>query len=419
MDLLAIDFESDNGWITSSTSTKEMISYESSHIDYISPGYGNGAFFVMDVSMSGNKATYSRQYQRIQSVLAQISGTMNLFILLIGILAVPYARSNMFENLTNEAYKIVEKSNTRQSPKNKVEEKQSLAKEPQGDHVKRKDQEMTPLVSFHNTSRKIHPDPKSNAEVDNHPMFVEKLEKEHTAQPLEPQNGSNLLKQGSEVKIAYLGPKIEANATNAAIVPQSSNAEEIRTLLSQERSPQGFDLADLESPTKVIGDNNVKQPLNSGDTTTKVTPTNTETPEGPSTTFKEWFISVFKPSAKSKVLTRGKSEVLRQIDIFSIIRRFQEVDNLKACLLTQHQRVLFENIAKPSLVYDKSLNPRVKNFVTVKGWDQSFRGDKEKLLQAYRGLMQLEKRTEMDEQIIGLYENSLNEDEYKELRALF
>ena len=38
MGLMAVEFTSDDGWVTSSTKTKQMVSYESSQMDYITPG---------------------------------------------------------------------------------------------------------------------------------------------------------------------------------------------------------------------------------------------------------------------------------------------------------------------------------------------------------------------------------------------
>ena len=133
------------------------------------------------------------------------------------------------------------------------------------------------------------------------------------------------------------------------------------------------------------------------------------------TTFKEWFISLFKPSAKSRALEKGKSEVLKHVDVFSIIRRFQEIDNLKACLLTEHQRVVFDNIAKPSLVINKGVNPKDKDFITIEGWDQSYRGRKEKLYESYRGLLLAEDQTEVNRQILELFENGLTDEEFDEM----
>ena len=118
VDLLAMEFNSDSGWITPSYTIQKMVTFESSQMDYLSTGYGD-TFFIMDLRMSGNKMTYKRQYEKIQNVLAQISGTMSLITIVIGLLAIPYSESNMYEHLVNEAYNITGKDNIQRSLKRK------------------------------------------------------------------------------------------------------------------------------------------------------------------------------------------------------------------------------------------------------------------------------------------------------------
>ena len=121
---------------------------------------------------------------------------------------------------------------------------------------------------------------------------------------------------------------------------------------------------------------------------------------------------------RSKALIKGRTEILKHVDMFSVIRRFQEIDNLKACLLTDQQRIIFDNIAKPCLVIDPQLKPKDTEFITVSGWNESYRGHKELLYDAYKNLKHSEDITEVDRQILGLYEASLNNSEYAEMESL-
>ena len=110
--LLAVEFTSDNGWLIPATTIRNMITYENSQMDYFTDNYGD-AFFIMNLQMSGNRVFYGREYEKIQDVLAQITGTMSLITLIVGVLALPYAKTKMYELLVNEAYNIVLKNQIR------------------------------------------------------------------------------------------------------------------------------------------------------------------------------------------------------------------------------------------------------------------------------------------------------------------
>ena len=442
VNLMAIEFNSDNGWAIKSNKIQKAVTYESSQIDFIDPGYGN-TFFFLTLRMSGNKASYSRTYQKIQSVLAQISGTMGLVTIVIGLVAVPYAQSNMHELLINEAYKIVEKEKASKSPKRRRKVKQNMMKRIQDNSNKleekpasnpKRPQEIQ-LIKISEAGKKAseakYESPVSRnfdgidtyGNLDSSPSrFLE----DYSAIRVSP---------NSRVKSALLGPKVEASPSNLYLAHKgdadptgpmdfkSSKFEE--NIIDQPNSEIRLETIGEEkaimNPTEKI-ELNTKDDLEEDDQEANESKKGTTTPivrhKPESTTFKEWFISNFKPSGRSKALNRGKSEVLQHVDVFSIIRRFQEIDNLKACLLNEHQRVLFDNIAKPSLVINSHLSTKDPNFITVEGWDESYRGDKNRLCEAYKKVVSQAGRTELDRQVLELFENGLDDDEFEEMGSL-
>ena len=60
---MAMEFNSDEGWITKSNKVQNITTYERSQIEFIDSGYESVIFFF-NLKMSGNMASYSRQYQR-------------------------------------------------------------------------------------------------------------------------------------------------------------------------------------------------------------------------------------------------------------------------------------------------------------------------------------------------------------------
>ena len=49
---------------------------------------------------------YKRKYDKIQDVLARVSGTIGGIMIILGIIAIPYARKKMFEPLVNGMFDI-------------------------------------------------------------------------------------------------------------------------------------------------------------------------------------------------------------------------------------------------------------------------------------------------------------------------
>lgn len=71
----------------------------------------------------------------------------------------------------------------------------------------------------------------------------------------------------------------------------------------------------------------------------------------------DFLLSVFLPQFlrpkklrdKTVILDKAEANLNRYLDIYQMIRRFQEVENLKIVLLNKRQRSLFSNISKPNL----------------------------------------------------------------------
>ena len=106
LNLLAVDFITDGGWIMSSDKKQELVTYEKSNLDYIDKS-NDDSFFLTTICMSGAKTIYKRQHQKIQDVLAQVSGTLGFFTIIFALLGFPCAQNYMHKQLVDDTYRIV------------------------------------------------------------------------------------------------------------------------------------------------------------------------------------------------------------------------------------------------------------------------------------------------------------------------
>ena len=102
----------------------------------------------------------------------------------------------------------------------------------------------------------------------------------------------------------------------------------------------------------------------------------------------------------------GTTEITKNIDMMSILKRFREIDNLKLCLFSERQRILFDNIPKPQFIVNTNLDPGMHGFVRISGWVESYEGNKEKLSYAYRTLKSTENKSLIDKQLLLLYQGN-------------
>ena len=496
--LLAVEFTSDNGWLMPVKTVRNMITYENSQMDYFTDNYGD-TFFIMNLQMSGNMVSYGREYEKIQNVLAQISGTMSLITIIVGLLALPYAKMKMYELLVNEAYNIVLKNQIRRPLSRSLRlEHRIRSKTEQVSEMSPNQKDKSKLATTRNRFMTVQVKPSFSASISASASLSSKIllvSRGNTLKPEHDNFGTDVQVEQSPniMKVSEQSPSISFRPVESLKIDESQSQKEINTPIDfqeiQNNSKQQVEdyheestfhfLKDQNSANKCIQDPNdslISSPLdisnvcqniddlqnhqsselanidNEGtkkdeETDSKPSPledinlevnkdlertvdnvdierrvtrnkTRAEKLVRKSTTFQQWLVSQFKPSMRSKALTKGRTEILKHVDMFSIIRRFQEIDNLKACLLTDQQRIIFDNIAKPCLVVDPELQPKDTDFITVNGWNESYRGNQELLYEAYRDLKHSEVMTEVDRHVLELYETSLNNREYAEMESL-
>ena len=59
---------------------------------------------------------------------------------------------------------------------------------------------------------------------------------------------------------------------------------------------------------------------------------------------------------KMQLLKEGKNNLSKYIDVYQMIKRFQDMDHLRIILLNQQQLSMFNHISKPTISLKKNMN---------------------------------------------------------------
>ena len=130
-------------------------------------------------------------------------------------------------------------------------------------------------------------------------------------------------------------------------------------------------------------------------------------------TFWEFISSHFRRRGlavqKVKSIRQGMSRIDERLDIFNILKKLREIDKLKAVLLEEHHRILFNGLPKPEI----NLSDGEKE--TTQGYKTQFealKGSKfveeapkrEEVLESFREVMNKQVRTQTDQKLIDIYD---------------
>ena len=502
LNFIPIIFTSDDGWLTSSERVLTAVNAEELLTDLNEDG-PTIQFYTAVFQMGGNKMVYKRKYDKIQDVLARVSGTIGGIMIILGIFTIPYARKKMFEPLVNGIFDVKVKDHINMMPKTPEVPLEASLTFRQIQNPVLDDQRMS-LQNFQNFKNGYNGIPLKNQMADEEIIFLDKPSSQFrsrrisqapyrnttntasnistpTIEPisLEPkqilmknrnEEEANELSRNKRVSISYntvvsrkasiqksplldvfkANPRLQnlretfSNRATDDFKPNISfddvdnswihnkNGDEVNSSQIAFHHPQSELLS--ESPLDIH--KNISSPGQREDTTIAMVNPNGPRSRAPADTARispdthlnhdkkksvseaqlkavsnglkmsyfEWIKSFISPQVNDKLLDMGTIEITRSIDILTILKRFREIDNLKLCLLSERQRVLFDNIPKPQLVIDADLDLKDKGFIEFKGWRESYEGDKEKLAEASRGLRSCDNKSSVDKQILLLFE---------------
>ena len=384
-----VDFTSDDGWLFQSEKTETIINFNPIAGDVLERRE-EGLFATFIIANSGNKILYRRTYMKIQDVLAQVSGLAGAAALILGLFAQPFAELKMYEKAVKDIYKI--KVTKRRNPRSGLKKSSSRKTFPMNTD---KNDTISGLNDTMKTTTKLKDE---STMIQNKPLEGNQLEEEignpltNSLSPEKDGLGGGLYIQDlkavrqKEIETKF-NTKTYENTNN---YPAAFAAVNLKPF-SNEISIQQPASEDLDNSRNVLVDEE-KEEVNLMDSDIG---------------YFEWLFSPIKFSPKISVLTKGKDEINRYLDLLVLVKKMREVDKMEACLMRKEERILFEHMQQPELSLDTTIQEKgaKRPEVQVTDWLVSSENPGPGgVAQAYLTAKTSEQKTRFSEKLIAIYE---------------
>lgn len=480
------EITTDSGWLMEDSSVRYSNSFDSlkEFLDLRSAG---DQFVEFQVRVSPFYNYYSRQYIKIQDILANVDGLLTLVLVSIAIAILPYVKMKFYEGLIAEVFDVNTSLDYFQHgppPKYVSPPKLDHGKTDNYMHLKHKAPKNSPIKVDIPDKPKLKIHKPSSDTASNSPKNIPKLNEDDSplVQPipttLRKQDKSNMytakpekqtfsdrrpnFKVISEQEIdascsidihdqepkTDIGmhrdipePKTDIGMNNAPNVPEIkvSEAPSLQDdFLELPTKPRKFDFK-KENSSEILQDYgdldehkfiykslaNIQDNLKSGLDMSKALPTPDDRIKRKISRVKkvvepgqvknpdlnisaiEYFRSFFSQEKelkkKFKIVKEGQRRIEERLDVFNILKKFREIDKLKALLLDKEQLILFDYLPKPVLDYSELM----KNFsdsVSVLR-DPEFIKIREAVFQdAYQNLYRRPHKSGIDKKLIDIYD---------------
>ena len=419
------EFITDNGWLLESLTTQRTLSVD--RIQTYAADVTGDYRATLLIKYTGNKNVYKRTYPKIQDLLAQVSGIVAVMIPVVALLAFPYAQIKMKEYMVNELYevKLNKKSdggNGKGKNKNKtkgsgqVKDKHaanSILPEKFGTGNREQGSPQKRLVSSGPREKII--------ECPSPPLF----ESFENPKPLGNENdiiiekptalsrpSGLMMSPGEPQKSSFENSQAKFNA----LKKPGPGKSQIELISFEEGTPQkdedGFLNKEVNELDKVEDDNCEEAIevcgapifLNQARHSDKL-----------NLTFRQFLKSYLKPQPEVEVIKKLENDLTDAMDLASLAKKSSDLDKLKAILFTPEERAIFDNL--PISVVTVGVEQQVKNskakakiVVNHYKWENSLRGNVEKVNEAYMKLRDVDKKTELQKRLLGFYESQYLED---------
>ena len=356
--LTVAEFTSDNGLLLSNPLTENIVVVEGIDTD-LTEMNSSGVFLNLNIANSGNKRTYSRSYTKFQDVLAQIGGLCSLFIFIVSLLVKPYSKFKMYESFVNKVFRVGfdQTDIVGKTDKKDLENSTSFDKQSKEDcQVNNVSYEEHSRVGLKNPYGQ--PGLESNADIS-----ILKLD-DGTIDYNSPEKAKFVFEAYPQIKedeISQSKPKpyVTNNPVNIQaslkIQPLIKNLE-----ISSEISDPRPNAKLKKNVTHLEEKGITKESEGLRKTPTwwrcrlrnKITPlSDKKKPKNLSVGYFEYLFAFLRPKSKQKIkaIGKGSKQIMLQLDFSMLFRKLIEIDRLKMCLLTTDQRMLFDNLSKPTL----------------------------------------------------------------------
>lgn len=350
--LVGTQFQSDDGWLLSSTKTQDIYTVERIESDF---GDRTVDLIVQRIilSSSGNKNLYYRSYIKLQDVLAQIWSLCSGFIFLLGILILPYSNIKMYEGMINKLYHVHYSYSKTPVRSTTIDFKDESNDNRRFDtsNIRLNDDISMIDEKNKNTQRGLitNPDMSEMKITDQTFQNIMNYVNEDPSQvkDIEMTNRSRLRNITAASNNQSALQKSELDITELQETKRDSTPDKLQSApdKNEKENNNESSTAQQDDTEKMIdkGSSCWKRRKN------KITPSAAQKKNKLSVSYHEFILSFFRKKPKLKALEKASKQIIAKFDFELIFKKLHEIDRLKGCLMTQDQQILFNSIQKPIL----------------------------------------------------------------------
>lgn len=474
VELILINFSSDDGYVLTSETPRSELNFKSFNEKTVSNSAPSDPFLTIKIKMSSDSIIYRRRYDKIQNVLAKVSGITSTIILLFASVLAPFARNRMMEIMVNDTYQIQTQDAAKTAQKKRTSRLSQLSTSPTKNNEKTVKSEFSLNQEKFCTgnSRSLHfslePRDKSKKYLQSPSSQVNSFDKDQNKNPTSFSPNSSIIespakKLGSDDKIFAFDLDSVRALTSKGSQESKTHFQKIHLRKQSTDQKQGGDPRLKRSHTANPDQRRSKEsrfqeelqeakptqsrqshrkdsnvPLNSevevackssnscfsdgceqddkdvilecdqeedsasNKKTLEEVPSVSSKPTNFRVGYLQWAKSFVYSQPETETFKRAKEDIVKQIDLLNIIKRFREIDHLKECLLNKKQRAVFDNLPRPNLVIATSKKKDTKK-ANNKQEAKGVENDEDLGRRAFDQLNKEADKNELDRKILSLY----------------
>lgn len=325
-----------------------------------------------------------RKYKDVQTLLAEIGGILNVFII-IGFIIVRFEYSFRFTRLVgNQLYLYQDLNNNNDN--NNLQFNSNIIGDQSPDNKIRK-----------NTDDKEFIEIEIN-DIDSTRKFKSETFKKHEMSPK-----IEMKKIDDEEIISNIDDEIKKNQNynrkSVGFFPSEINMEKSNFSIKNKRKSVGF-LPKRKSSVRKI--TNLNQFID-------IKNKEQYFPLDLCKYFKLLFKGKkLKLNLNEKLYLKGENQIFNELDIIEILKKLQEIEKLKRILLDENQLILFDILSKPVIFLDSKDEPK-----NLEMSDSQFsikdkkKYNKKKILECYNEIIMKKNQSEIDLRMLKLIDNNV------------
>jgi len=359
---------SDDGFLFSDQKTYNYPTYSYDKESLLLDTGDSGLLMYFLLRKAHNEIVYERMYKKLQNILAEIGGIIQILYLFFYALSYPSVSKLYFEKIINSIYHF------------EMEDDEKVENESSRWSIFKK---IMPLKKAFNNTLKKHKTPRRDAFNSNHFMdenmkkHLEKKNKEHLGMKLIFEK--TLTDLGESTNKMYMGRPLAFKSK----LTEKKNEEFLKYMMKIQKRP----------PLKTTFWEYIKGQFYYFRTK--------------STTNVENHKELENVAHKLIRLKAARFAIKEKLDISYILKKFYELDKLKMLLLNEDQYHLFEYSSKPVVLKNSKIDVgHSKNSLSI-SYENDVVGKANKMYRAYKNIKKQREVSELDKRLIELLDDNI------------